>query len=142
MKGTNVATMAGDGASRRTELQGKRVKDALGSLPDKAERKAHVRRVFGRVGWEDVGSGRFRFELTKAGLVVHRKACRKKGDDLIPFDRLTCGAGHEFDDNGTKVRFSLSVNGVEVRRGGSKMVKVVGFAQLADLGRIQPELPL
>lgn len=128
MKGTNVASMVGDGSVRSTKVQ------------VKAKRKAPVRRCFGRVGWVEVGQGMWKFELTKTGLVVHERNKRKATDMLLPFDRLTGGGGHEWKDGGVAVRFAVTKDGVEVRRGGSRQVRTIPFPQLANMANPQPLL--
>ena len=107
---------------------------------DTKERKKPVRKVFGRVQWVDVGAGRFRFELTQSGLRVRRKGARAGDALLLPFDRLTGGAGHEWVDGWVAVKFAVTDKGVEVRRGGSVRVQVVPFAELANASRKQPLL--
>lgn len=109
---------------------------------EKKQRKKPVRRCWARVGWVDVGERRFMFSLTQEGLKVHQKGCRKKGDSLVPFDRLTNGGGHEWKDGITAVRFCVTGNGVEIRRGGSRTAFLVSFPELSNLAKPQPELPL
>lgn len=122
--------MTGDGGARPTTLQGERKK-----------RKASVRRVLGRLRDIDVGAGRFTFELTKAGLVVHRKNARRKTDLTIPFSRLTEGGGHQCagPDGGT-VLFAVTDGGVEVRRAGSKQAMTIPLVQVANMANSQPLL--
>ena len=106
----------------------------------KKVRKASVRKCFGIVKWIDVGERRYKFTLTKAGLGVHQKCRRNKEDDIIPFDALTLGGGHEIKEGSTTVKFRITDKGVEVRRGSSKRVELVTFAALSNISRVQPEL--
>lgn len=118
MKGTNVATMVGDGAARPTKLQKRRP----------------VRRVFGRVKNVEVGSALFTFELTKVALVVHRRRARRARDMALGFDRLVNGGG--FDRNG--VKFALTAEGLELRRGKAR--KLLSYETLANFAADQPLL--
>lgn len=98
-------------------------------------------KVHGRVQWVDVGEGRFRFELGDGGLRVHRKGRRAESDVVLGFDRLTGGGGYEWRDaDGVAVRFAMTADGLEVRRGGSKRAQVVGFAVLSNAARREPFL--
>ena len=103
-------------------------------------RKKPVRKCFGIVKWIDVGERRYKFTLTKAGLGVHQKCRRNKEDDIIPFEALTLGGGHEFKEGSITVRFRITDKGVEVRRGGSRRVELVSFLALLNISRVQPEL--
>jgi hypothetical protein len=53
-----------------------------------SEKKKHARVVFGRVVAEDSDGQRWRFELTKAGLVVRRYRARRKSAKLFAFPDL------------------------------------------------------
>jgi hypothetical protein len=88
----------------------------------------------------EVGNRVWVFRLTKAGLTVHERNKRHSTDKLLPFDRLTDGGGHEWRDGDVTVRFAVTKDGLEVRRGGSRQVHVIPFEQLANLGRTQPLL--
>ena len=101
-----------------------------------------MRRCWAMIKWQDVGDGRYCFELTKAGLVVRQKCHRKLSAVTIPFDRLTEGGGWVWKDGGVPVRFAIGSRGVEVRRGASKAAFLVDFATLSNISRPQPELPL
>lgn len=106
----------------------------------KLAKKKAVRTCFARLKWVDVGERRFCFELTKAGLRVHRKGSRKKDALIIPFDRLTDGGGWEWKDGGVPVRFSISSAGVELRRGTSRLAHLVDFQALVNVAKRQTEL--
>lgn len=99
-----------------------------------------IRRVFGCVRGVEVGNRVWVFRLTKAGLTVHERNKRHSTDKLLPFDRLTEGGGHEWMDGGVTVRFAVTPGGLEVRRGGSRQVRVIPFPQLANMANPQPLL--
>lgn len=88
----------------------------------------------------EVGNRVWVFRLTKAGLVVHERNKRKGGDKLLPFDRLTDGGGHGWQDDGVPVRFTVTKDGLEVRHGSSRHVRVIPFRQLDNMSRSQPLL--
>lgn len=96
-----------------------------------------MRRVFGRLARQEVPGHEklLTFELTKAGVVVHRHACRRKGDVTVGFTALAAGGGHRDGD----AVFTPTAAGVEVRQPGSLAVTVT-WDQLRRIGRRQPEL--
>ena len=105
-------------------------------------RKVPVRRVFGRLTRLAVpGQDKLvTVELTKAGLVVHRHATRRKNDTLLGFERLCNGGGVTVAVAGERVTFTMTDAGVEVRRGGSKRHTLLDWETLSNMANRQPML--
>jgi hypothetical protein len=112
------------------------------TVTTKLTRKKPVRRVFGRLTRLAVPGQQklVTVELTKAGVLVHKRAARRKGDVLVGFERLCNGGGIEVDVAGEWVTFTMTDKGVEARRGGSKQVRLMDWAVLENMSRVQPLL--
>ena len=112
------------------------------TVTTKKPRKAPVRRVFGRLTRLAVPGQQklVTVELMKAGVLVHKLAARRKGDVLVGFERLCNGGGIEVDVAGERVTITMTDKGVEVRRGGSKQVRLLDWVTLANMSAVQPLL--
>ena len=103
------------------------------------QRKKPVRKVFGRVR-VDAADWVYVFELTKAGLVVHRRNSRRAKDEHVPFDWLAAGNTLTEQVGGSSVRFALVPGaGLEVKVKGER-TRVLPWEFLANYGRQQPVL--
>lgn len=98
-------------------------------------KKGATRRVFGRLKNVEAVGGLYTFELTKDGLVVHRRNHRRRGDRKLGFGRLVAGGGVVVPGLAT---FTLTEDGLEIVKRGVK--RVVSWERLENTTRVQPEL--
>lgn len=99
-----------------------------------------TRKVFGRrKGIEIPGHEKvFTIEMTKTDVRFRQRSCRKV--EIVPFERIVNGGGLATKVGGSKFTFTLTAEGVEVKRSGVKGVRVVPFHVIANEANEQPML--
>lgn len=96
-------------------------------------KKKPVRRLHARLKNVEVLDGLWTFEMTKQGVTARQRNRRKKNAVAWSLATLASGGGLARQVNGAAYRFTLTEQGLEV-------VAVISFADLANMGRVQPEL--